>query len=98
MAETESYITKSNPSAEDWLAFNKEYFAHLKGETSDGSVDYAPFVDVDLYASEAGLSVEEYFERINEQVGVLGRAALQLVHSEMDDAWHIVVAPEAATN
>ena len=97
MPELETYVTKQNPTIEDWLAFNKDYFAQLKGEETVATPHYAPFTDVDLYAAEEQVSTEEYFEKVKERVGSLGRAGLRLVHSEMDDAWHVVVAPVEET-
>lgn len=91
MVEHESYVTKTDPSVEDWLAYNEGLFALLRGEASDVDPQYAPLTDVDKHAAKAGVSVEEYFNLIKERVGPLGRVALQLVYSEMDEAWHIVV-------
>lgn len=97
MSESETYVTKQNPSLDDWLDFNKDYFAQLRGEVPVNAPNYAPFVDVDLYAAEEKVTTDEYFERVRKTVGSLGRAGLQLVHSEMDDAFHIIVAPIDAT-
>ena len=94
MAEIETYVTKENPNEQDWLDFNNNLFASLRGEVPQETPQYAPFVDVDLHAAESGMSVEAYFEQITDKVGPLGRAALRLVHSDMDDAWHIIVAPK----
>ena len=93
MAENESYVTKTNPSAEDWLTYNNDLFTSLKGGFPELAPQYAPFVDVDRHAAEAEVSVEEYFNQIRERVGPLGQAALRLVQSEMDDAWHITIEP-----
>lgn len=95
MAEVETYVTKSDPSFEDWLAFNQNLFASLRGEDPEGPIQYAPFTDADDYAAEEGISVEGYFDRAVELVGPLGRAALALVHTEMDDSWHITVEVDA---
>lgn len=97
MAEREEYVTKENPNVDDWLEYNSDFFAHLKGESVTTPTQYAPFVDVDRHAEEAGLDLEEYVEQIRTRVGSLGRVGLQLVHSEMDDAWHLIVAPVEAT-
>jgi hypothetical protein len=97
MTEQETYVSKQNPTVDDWLAFNEDYFAQLKGEGAPDTPNYAPLVDVDQYAAEAKISTEDYFEQVKKRVGSLGRAGLQLVHSEMDDAWHIVVAPIEVT-
>ena len=94
MAETESYVTKKNPTAEDWLDYNQDYFASLRGETPEGTPRYAPFVDVDVVASKSGLSVDEYFEHIREKVGSLGQATLRLVYTYMDESWHVTVVPK----
>jgi hypothetical protein len=91
MTEIESYVTKASPSVEDWLEYNKDLFAALKGSTRGSIPQYAPFVDVDRHAAEAEVSTKEYYEQVKEMVGPLGRAALILVHSDMDDAWHIIV-------
>ncbi len=91
MAEIETYATKHNPTVEDWLAFNKDLFDVLKGSSSEAAPQYAPFVDVDEHAVKAGVSTNEYYEQVKERVGSLGGAALRLVHSDMDDAWHIIV-------
>lgn|GEM_PF-7085307 len=32
MSETETYLTKENPSEQDWLNFNDSFFASLRGE------------------------------------------------------------------
>lgn len=93
MAEFETYVTKSKPSVEDWLDFNSELFSRLKNEDDVRSTPYAPLVDVDLHALAAGMDTKEYFEQVKDRVGSLGRAALQLIHTEMDGASHIVVAP-----
>lgn len=92
MAEAENYVTKRNPTIEDWLEYNDGYFQTLKG-TADEDVrpSYAPLTDIDTHAMEVGMSTEELYEQVKERVGPLGRAALQLVHSGMDDAWHVVV-------
>jgi hypothetical protein len=95
MAEFETYVTKTDPSVEDWLEYNRELFSRLKNEDDAGSAQYAPLVDVDRHAAAAGVGTEEYFEQVKEKAGPLGRAALRLVHSEMDDAWHVVVVPQA---
>ena len=92
MAEIETYVTKEKPNEQDWLDFNNDLFASLRGEVPQETPQYAPFVDVDRHAAESGVSVEAYFKKIADKVGPLGRAALQLVHSDMDDAWHITVA------
>lgn len=97
MPELETYVTKQNPTVDDWLAFNEDYFAQLKGQSTVDAHRYAPLVDVDLYAAEANISTEAYFEQVRKRVGSLGRTGLRLVHSEMDDAWHIIVAPGEAT-
>ena len=91
MAETETYVTKEKPTVEDWLQYNSALFAKLKGSPSDSGIQYSPLTDVDEYASEAGMSTEEYYEQIKNTVGSLGNAALRLVHSEMDDSWHVTV-------
>ena len=92
MAEVENYVTKRNPTIEDWLEYNDGYFQTLKGTAEDGVRPfYAPLTDIDIHAMEAGTSTEELYEQVKERVGPLGRAALKLVHSEMDDAWHVVV-------
>ena len=91
MAEVETYVTKDNPTVEDWLAFNKHLFDVLKGSSSEVAPQYAPFVDVDEHAAKAGVSTKEYYEQVKAMVGSLGGAALRLVHSDMDDAWHITV-------
>jgi hypothetical protein len=97
MPESETYVTKQNPSIDDWLAYNDAFFSQLKEEGSVGTPNYAPLVDVDRHAEEAGTSLEDYFEQIKRRVGSLGRVGLQLVRSEMDDAWHVIVAPTEAT-
>ena len=94
MAEIETYVTKENPNEQDWLDFNNDLFALLRGEVPQEAPQYAPFVDVDRHAAESGMRVEAYFKQIADKVGPLGRAALRLVHSDMDDAWHITVALE----
>lgn len=94
MTQPESYVTKANPSMEDWLEYNKDWFAVLNGMAPEAPPQYAPFVDVDQYAAKAGVSTKEYYEQVKEKVGPLGRAALQLVHSDMDDAWHIIIHME----
>ena len=93
MTEQETYLTKQDPSVDDWLAYNSDYFAQLRGEDSTGNRAYAPFTDIDSHAAEAGISTTDYYEQVVNRVGSLGHAALQLVHSEMDDAWHVIVAP-----
>lgn len=90
--EFETYLTKKNPDADDWLEFNKDYFATLNNEKTENNPRYAPFVDVDIIANQAGLSIEEYYQTIKTRVGVLAKATIELVHSDMDDAWHIIIA------
>ncbi len=97
MPESETYVTKQRPNLEDWLAYNGPYFDQLRGGNTTTNAPYSPFVDVDRHAAQEGVSLEEYFVRVSTAVGSLGRAGLQLVQSDMDDAWHIVVASEAAT-
>lgn len=96
MAELETYVTKENPDVEDWLEYNKDLFATLNGLKTERYPHYAPFVDVDRCAVSDGVSVEEYYEKIKTRVGILAKATLRLVHSEMDDAWHITVEPTQA--
>lgn len=92
MANKESYVTKKNPSADDWIEYNGGLFAGLRGEESEQLVQYAPFVDVQRHAADAGVTTGEYFEQIQARVGSLGNYALKLVRSEMDAASHIIVA------
>lgn len=94
MTETESYATKKDPTAEDWLDYNKDFFATLRGEEPAEAPRYAVFTDVDRLAAKSGLSVKEYFEQVQEKVGSLGQATLRLVYTYMDESWHITVAPE----
>lgn len=91
MSEAETYVTKRNPTLEDWLEYNKDYFAVLRGEKPQGPVQFAPLTDMDEYAYEAGMTEEAYFEQIKDRVGPLGRAALSLVFSSMDQAVHVVL-------
>lgn len=93
MAELENYVTKTNPTLEDWIDYNAGLFTALQTHTNTNETEYAPFVDVDRHAAEAGVTTEAYFETVRSRVGSLGRAGLQLVNSEMDGAWHIIVAP-----
>lgn len=97
MTKHETYVTKADPSDEDWLAFNKDFFNALKGQEPENKPQYAPLTDADRHAAKAGVSVEEYFGQLNDRVGPLGEAALRLVYSEMDGAWHITVALKEET-
>ena len=98
MTKQETYVTKQNPTIDDWLAYNSDFFDQLRGGSTPGDPAYAPFTDIDSRAAEVGVSTDDYYEQVVNRVGLLGHAALQLVHSEMDNAWHIVVAPKEATN
>ena len=91
MSEAESYVTKARPTLEDWLEYNQNYFASLRGEVPTDIPYFAPLTDIDMHAERAGVSLEEYYEQVKERVGVLGAYVLRLVHSPMDDAWHLVV-------
>ena len=97
MPESETYVTKQNPTLDDWLAYNNELFSQMKGEAPAGTPSYAPLIDVDDYAAREEVSTEEYFEKVKNRVGALGHFGLHLVHSEMDEAWHIVVGPAEET-
>lgn len=92
MKKQESYVTKRQPTAEDWIEYNSGLFAALRGEESEAPVQYAPLVDVQRHAGEAGESTRDYFEKLQARVGELGEYALKLVHTEMDAATHVVVA------
>lgn len=96
--EAETYATKGEPTVEDWMRFNDGLFTALRGldASTQATPRYAPLVDVDIHAAEAGVSIPEYFEGIKERVGPLGGAALKLVQSDMDNAWHITVEPVEA--
>lgn len=91
MNEPETYVTKENPSVQDWLDYNGSFFEGLKENSTEATLPFAPLTDFDRYAIVAGIDMEEYFEKIKEIVGPLGGATLELVHSEMDDAWHVTV-------
>jgi hypothetical protein len=92
MPEVETYLTKKDPTLEDWMEFNGELFSRLNGESEETTVpQYAHFTDVDQHAARACMTTEEYFDQVQERVGSLARGVLRLVHSEMDDAWHIKV-------
>lgn len=92
MANHESYVTKSKPSLDDWLEYNSGVFAVLQDNSSEKPVQWAPLVDADRHASEAGTTVDEYFKQIQDLVGDLGDHALKLVYTEMDAASHITIA------
>ncbi|GEM_PF-1668499 len=77
-----SYITKANPTEEDWFRYNQAL----------SPLEYAPLTDVDRRATALGMSTDDYFEHIKERVGLLDGAELRLVSSDMDSAWHIIVA------
>lgn len=91
MEKAEDYVTKQQPTLEDWLEYNKGLFAGLRGEESEKEVQYSPLVDVRRHASEAGESTREYFEKLQVRVGDLGEYALRLVRVEMDSSEHAVV-------
>ncbi len=91
MAEAENYLTKKNPTDEDWLDYNQPVFARLKGDMSIKSANFAPLTDADLHAEAAGLNIEEYLEQLRDRVGPLGDAVLRIVNSEMDKSQHIVL-------
>lgn len=76
------YATKANPTEEDWFRYNRTL----------SPLEFAPLTDVDQRATAAGISTDEYFEKIKERVGPLEGAELRLVASDMDSAWHIIVA------
>lgn len=78
---SKSYMTKANPTEEDWFRYNRDL----------APLGYAPLIDVDVRATEAGMSTDDYFEQIKERVGPLEGAELRLVSSDMDSSWHIVV-------
>lgn len=92
MSNPETYVTKNSPSVDDWIEYNKGPFDALRAGTSrEENVTYAQLTDFDGHASRAGIETQEYFEQLKSRVGHLGGAALQLVYSEMDDAWHVIV-------
>lgn len=93
MEKDETYVTKENPSVQDWLDYNEPFFESLKENSTEASLSFAPLTDFDTHAIVAGTDMEKYFERIKEIVGPLGETTLKLVHSEMDDAWHITINP-----
>lgn len=98
MTNPESYVTKKNPTIGDWLDFNAGLFAALKGVDSDKPINYAPLADIDIHASQRGVSTEELFEEIRTIVGPLGRACLRLVTTEMDGASHVIIKPSDDTS
>ncbi len=94
MADQELYITKCNPSVDDWIKYNMGLFAGLRGEVSDEPVrQYAYLVDLQRHAAAEEVPIHEYFEQLQTRVGGLGEYALELVYSEMDAASHVGLAP-----
>lgn len=92
MSSQETYVTKKNPSVGDWLEYNERLFSALRAESPVGKdVMFAPLTDVDEHARREGVETPEYFEQLKTRVGNLGGVALKLVHSEMDDAWHVII-------
>lgn len=98
-AQPESYVTKINPTIEDWIAYNQPLFdAHRNDELIGESHSYAPLTDFDLHANRLGVTREELFKQLQETVGPLGSMALRQVHSGMDDAWHVIIGPAPLPN
>jgi len=90
--EPESYLTKRNPTIDDWLVHNAPVFDALRnGAPVEEGVYFAPLTDFDEYALDAGVELEDYFAQLKERVGLLGCFGLRLVHSDMDDATHVVI-------
>lgn len=91
----DSYVSGRRPTVEQWIDYNQPVFRWYKGETNTPPKQgFAPFVDVDLHAQAAEMSVEDYFDMLQQRVGSLGgKATLALVHSGMDDAYHVVLVP-----
>lgn len=92
--QPESYVTMQNPTIDDWIAYNRRLFdAHRDDELIDESYRYAPLTDFDLHAERLGVDRKVLFTELRERVGPLGSMALREVHTEMDDAWHVIIGP-----
>lgn len=95
----EDYLTKSNPTLEDWHAFNEPIFETIQAVGADGTLHdlirathgFAPLVDADIKAEKLGISPSELLTKAEALAGDLGKLSLGLVDSEMDGAQHIVL-------
>lgn len=93
---TETYLTKKQPTIEDWLEYNEGLFDALRtGTPPEKDATFAPLTDFDEHADRAGVDTLEYFEELKSRVGNLGTVALRLAYSEMDDAVHVVIGPDS---
>jgi len=93
MTESETYLNKKQPSIEDWIEYNEPFFEEMRnGVDIPDKSSMAILTDFDEHAQRAGAETAAYFESLQQRVGDLGRAALILVHTDMDDAWHVTVA------
>lgn len=88
---TETYVTHTNPTVEDWLMFNQDFFDCLRGLSVARMPQYAPLTDVDLHAAAAGQTPDQLYETLKEKVGNLGEMVLDLVRTDHDGGWHIIV-------
>jgi hypothetical protein len=90
--EIESYLTKPNPSVEDWIAYNKPFFdsANLRTSNENESLSWAILADFDLHAIQHGSPQNEYFDELTRRVGSLGKFALKLIDAG-DDSTAVVI-------
>lgn len=94
-AQPESFLTKRNPTIEDWLEHNRELFDALREDKPiEDSHGYAILTNFDEHAGRLGVDKDELFAELEEKVGPLGSLALRQVRSGMDEAWHIIIGPK----
>ena len=81
--------------AQDWIQHNDALFKSLKiGATSTQGCEFLIYTDFDETRRSQEVGVEKAFSELVDKVGDLGLARLVLVHSEMDDAWAVTLAPK----
>lgn len=90
------YLTDPNPTTDDWLAHNADFFEALRQGGSTKGRSFALLTDIDRHAEQRGISTEQLFEELRERVGDLGAVELSLSHTDMDDSWHVVLTPKEA--
>lgn len=86
-----NYLTRRNRTIKKWLKYNKPLFDFLKSDCQGKKPTrgFAFLPDLDTHAEARQISTEELFAELAEQVGDLGWAKLYLVHSDVDNAWHV---------
>jgi hypothetical protein len=89
----EIYQVTQSPELKKWLDDNAQLFKWLRsGHVTPQPVSgYWVFVNFDDYVRSLGGDMQEWFNEIAAFVGELGKMRLELAHTEMDDAWHIIL-------